>query len=328
MFLCLKLCFVACMHAHTPTHPGSCSGSREDELLPTLGERCSCVSGHLVSCCRLRQEWSQLSQTQKQRYITAVKTASANPLYRPAYIHIMKLYLEAFESVVLNENPDTSLFFPWHRYYLGLYEDLLRAIDMSVTIPYWDWSLTPDRPYESQVFDPVLGFGNSTDNVTHCINSGPFREGVFNTTPQAGEGCVKRTYRNFPFFNRQLLDSTLSVPATSFTQFHSALQLFFHFQIRCFVGGTMCTNYASEDPVYLLLLAQLDRLLDAWQREDQGRAEARYSEDPSRLFPTLGNSTEQLKVSDYSSNKELPYGVSVCYSEPPPPLPVVMPDPE
>lgn len=254
-------------------------------------------------------------------------TAATDPLYRPAYIRIMQLYLEAFESVVLNENPDTSLFFPWHRYYLSLYEDLLRAIDRSVTIPYWDWTLTPGRPYESQVFDPVLGFGNSTDNITHCVDSGPFQEGEFRMTPRAGGGCVKRTYRTFPFFNRQLLDSILSVPATSFTQFHAALQLFFHFQIRCFVGGTMCTNFASEDPVYLLLLSQLDRLLDSWQRRDEERGNERFGDDPTLLAPTLEGASGELKVSEYTSNKDLPYGVAVCYSDPPPPLPVTV-DPE
>ena len=87
---------------------GSCSGSGEEEILQSLGERCSCVAGQLVSCCRLRQEWSQLSLAQRQRYIAAVTTVSTDPLYRPAYIQIMQLYLEAFESVVLNEDPQTS----------------------------------------------------------------------------------------------------------------------------------------------------------------------------------------------------------------------------
>ena len=90
----------------------------------------------------------------------------------------------------------------------------------------------------------------------------------------------------------------------------------------------MCTNFASEDPVYLLLLAQLDRLLDAWQRQDEERGAVRYSDDPSPLVPTLNSVSEELKVSDYSSNKELPYGVSVCYSVPPPPLPAVTAEPE
>ena len=316
--VCVCVC-VACA--------GSCSGSGEEEILQSLGERCSCVAGQLVSCCRLRQEWSQLSLAQRQRYIAAVTTVSTDPLYRPAYIQIMQLYLEAFESVVLNEDPQTSLFFPWHRYYLNLYEDLLRVVDRSVTVPYWDWTLDAERQYESQVFDPVLGFGNTADNATRCVDSGPFREGEFHMTPQAGEGCVTRTYRNFPFFNRQLLDSILSVPASSFGQLHSALQLFFHFQIRCFVGGTMCTNFATEDPVYLLLLAQLDRLLDVWQSRDEHRAEVRYTDDATPLAPTLEGGAVFLKVSDYSSNKELPYATAVCYTEPPP-VPASTAEPE
>ena len=296
---------------------GSCSGSGEHEFLVELGERCRCVAGNLVSCCRLRQEWSQLSPTQQQRYIAAVMTASSDPLYRPIYAQIMRLYLEAFESVVLNEDPDTSLFFPWHRYYLSLYEDLLRVVDGSVTIPYWDWTLNPENSYESEVFAPALGFGNSTNNISYCVESGPFREGQFRMTPQAGEGCVKRRYHSFPFFNRQLLDSIISLPAGSFDQLHSALQQFFYSQIRCFVGGTMCTNFASEDPIYLLLLAQLDRLLDHWQSLDDDRSVVRYRDDPTPLVPTHEGTSKLFKVSDYSSNKELPYGTAVCYTEPP-----------
>ena len=287
-----------------------------------------CVSSHLESCCRYRQEWSQLSPEQQSRYITAVKTASSDPQYRSIYNHIMQLYLEAFESVVLNDDADTSLFFPWHRYYLHLYEDLLRVIDRSVTIPYWDWTMNPGKPYESQVFNPDLGFGNSIDNVTLCVNSGPFREDEFLITPQAGVNrCIRRTYGDFPFFNRQLLRSILSLPATSFDQFHSTVQLFFHFPIRCFVGGTMCTNFASQDPLYLLLLAQLDRILDEWQRSDEDRATVRYADDSSSITHTL-EPTDELKVSDYSSNKKLPYGAAVCYSEVPPLQPVTLNDPE
>jgi hypothetical protein len=308
---------------------GSCSGSGEEEVLPGLGERCSCVGGQLTSCCRLRQEWSQLTAEQQLRYLSAVRTAASDPVYRPTYAKIMQLYFDAFQSVVMNDDPDVSLFFPWHRYYLALYEDLLRVIDRSVTIPYWDWTMHPQKPYESQVFDPVLGFGNSANNVTHCVDSGPFRKGDFNMTLRNGDTCIRRTYGNFPFFNRQLLDSVLSVPADSFGQFHSALQLFFHFQIRCFVGGTMCTNFASEDPLYLLLLAQLDRLLHRWQALDQARALVRYSDDASPLSPTLeGRSSELLKVSDYSSNKELPHGAAVCYSQAPPPIPATNTNPE
>ena len=283
-----------------------------------LGERCRCVAGQLGSCCRYRREWSQLTPEEQLHYLVAVTTASSDPRYRPFYVHIMQLYLEAFESVVMSDDPTSSQFFPWHRYYLHLYEDLLRVIDRSVTIPYWDWTVHPQKPYDSPVFDPILGFGNSVDNVTHCINSGPFRQGDFAMTPQAGGGCIRRTFGDFPFLNRQLLNSILSLPASSFDQFHSTLQLFFHFPIRCFIGGTMCTTFASEDPVYLLLLAQLDRLLHVWQAQDDERASVRYANDPTPLPHTLEMTVVKLTVSDYSSNKQLPYGTSVCYSQEPP----------
>ena len=203
-----------------------------------------------------------------------------------------------------------------YRYYLHLYEDLLRVIDRSVTIPYWDWTVHSEKPYDSDVFDPILGFGGSSDNVTLCVTSGPFQQREFAMTPQTGGGCIRRMYGDFPFLNRQLLSRILSLPASSFNDFHSTLQLFFHFPIRCSIGGTMCRNFASEDPVYLLLLTQLDRLLALWQSSDEERALVRYSHDTSPLVHTLEGSGT-LKVSDYSSNEQLPYGASVCYSDAP-----------
>ena len=306
---------------------GSCSGVGV-EVLDDLGERCRCVLGRLESCCRYRQEWTQLTPDQQLRYIAAVKTAASDPRYRPIYLSIMQLYRDSFDAVVLNTDWSSSQFFPWHRYYLQLYEDLLRVVDGSVTVPYWDWTVSPAKPYDSPVFDTELGFGNSADNLTSfCVNSGPFQRGEFSVAPSAGGGCVRRTYGEFGFPNRQFLDTTLSLPANSFSEFHQTLQLFVHFNIRCFVGGTMCTNFASNDPLYLLLLARLDHLLDHWQGLDGERAVAGYTTNSAPLFATLREESE-LKVSDYSRNKNLPHGTSVCYSELPDTLPSSIADPE
>ena len=285
-----------------------------------LGQRCRCVDGRLESCCRFRREWSQLTSEEQQRYIAAVITASSDPTYRTVYVQIMQLYLQAFSDVVLNVSSDTSQFFLWHRYYLQLYENLLRVVDDSVTIPYWDWTTHPGKPYDSPVFDPSDGFGNSIDNDTQCVNSGPLREGEFSVSTLAGGGCIRRTYSDFPFLHRDLISGILSLPATSFSEVHSMLQQYLHLTIRCYIGGTMCTNFAAEDPLYLLLLSQLDRLLDQWQAMDRDRAIVRYAEDTSPLIHTL-NTSSKLKVSDYVSNKELPYSTSVCYSEQPPQSP-------
>ena len=295
-------------------HSDTCNTT--DEVIDGFGRKCACVSNQLQSCCRYRREWSQLSPFEQLRYINAVKTATTTPKYQSLYNRIIELYLESFDTVVLNTRWETSQFFPWHRYFLHLYEDLLRVIDRSVTIPYWDWTVYPAEPYRSPVFDTMLGFGDSADNVTGCVSSGPFREGEFNVTPSAGGGCIRRRYRDFPFYNRQLFNAILSIPADSFDEFHQTMQLFVHLNARCYLRGTMCSNHAANDPLYLLLLARLDVVLDSWQALDEERATVRFANDTTPLARTLGEAS--LRVSDYSSNSNLPYGAAVCYSALPP----------
>ena len=279
-----------------------------DEVLDGSGHLCSCQTG---SCCRYRQEWSQLSPDQQLHYISAVQTVNSDPDLRAIYTRILELYQEAFDSVVLERNWEVSHFFPWIRYYLQLYEDFLRAIDSSITIPYWDWTAYPNRPYDSPVFDAELGFGNSADNATSCVNSGPFREGEFSVPSSlgGGGGCIKRTYEeNFSFYTRETMDNLLVLPPDSFGKFYQTLHLLIHLETRCFVGGTMCTDYASSDPLYLLLLARLDLVFDQWQSLQEL---VRYSNDFTSLEPVLKG--RRFTASSYSSNTNLPYNTAVCY---------------
>ena len=228
----------------------------------------------------------------------------------------MELYSEAFDGVVLNTAAERSQFLPWHRYYLQLYEDLLRAVDPSITLPYWDWTTHPTYPLGSSVFNRVFGFGDSIDSETKCVSSGPFREGEFSIASSGNKECIRRKYDSSFLYNRQFFNQTLEIPAERFDEFHSTLQLLIHFNTRCSLGGTMCSSRAPNDPLYLLLLTRLDLLLDQWQSLDAERASVRYSTDFTPLAPTLGEA--RLRVRDYSSNSQLPFGTAVCYSPLPP----------
>ena len=248
-----------------------------------------------------------------QRYISAVKTIATNPQFQELYNQLVQNYRTSFDTVAQSTVSNSSQFFPWQRYFLLEYEDLLRLVDTEITIPYWDWTLLPSTPYDSTVFDSQTGFGNSADSNTTCVNSGPFREGEFEVTPSAGGGCLRRLYNNRTYPSRQLIEQDiLSQPASNFEEFHSSLQLFIHLNLRCFVGGHMCSMDAANDPLYPLHLTRVDLTLNRWQSSSPDRAAVRYMNENIRLALSLD---DNLLVSDFSSNTDLPYGTCIIYSQ-------------
>lgn len=263
-------------------------------------------------CCRQRQDWTTLSLTEKQGYINAVKTVSTSPEFQPLYNELVKRYKDSFNTIAQYTMSESSQFFPWHRYFLLEYENLLKMVDPLISIPYWDWSLKPTKPYKSSVFDPDSGFGDSADNASMCVSSGPFREGVFTVTPSAKGTCLKREYTALQYPSRLHIENEfLSLGAESFDQFHNSIQLFVSLNARCYVGGHMCTEEAANDPLYLLLLARIDLILHRWQSMDEERAAVRYGDEKDSLVLTFDDS---LTVSDFSANSALPYGVCVQYA--------------
>lgn len=248
-----------------------------------------------------------------QRYISAIKTIATNPQFQELYNQLVQKYRTSFDTVAQSTVSNSSQFFPWQRYFLLEYEDLLRLVDTEITIPYWDWTLLPSTPYDSTVFDPQTGFGNSADSNTTCVNSGPFREGEFEVTPSAGGGCLRRLYNNRTYPSRQLIEQDiLSQPASNFEEFHSSLQLFIHLNLRCFVGGHMCSMDAANDPLYPLHLTRVDLMLNRWQSSSPDRAAVRYMNENIPLALSLDDSS---LVSAFSSNTDLPYGTCIIYAQ-------------
>ena len=52
-----------------------------------------------------------------------------------------------------------SEFLPWHRWFILEMENLLKEVDCRVTIPYWDWSLVSNDPFNDTMLfsDDYLG---------------------------------------------------------------------------------------------------------------------------------------------------------------------------
>ncbi len=160
------------------------------------------------------------------------------------------------------------------------------------------------------MFDSDTGFGNESNPDTNCVITGPFREDVFEVTSANGStSCLTRQYQNYTFFNRNILDMALG--ANSFEEYHNFVQLFVSVNIRCFIGGELCSTNAASDPLLLLHLARLDLLVQEWQDRDNSNLVVQPSTKDNNLTQTLDPS---LRVSDFCFNEKLAYETCVRYA--------------
>ena len=275
------------------------------------GRQCTCVGGQVVDCCRVRVDFAGMSSEDKNRFISAIIRVATDPQFKPRYDALVALYKSSSDTDAQGTQPSTSQFLPWNRYFMIQYENLLREIDCKITLPYWDWTALPLNPYLSPVFDPLTGFGDTSRSNDSCVSSGPFNFNDFSITPSAGGGCLKRDYRVQMFPTRAIVEQDLlTLSATSFNEFHQFLQVLIHTNVRCYIGGQMCSPDAANDPLYLLHLAQIDFLFDRWQRIDPSRLNVRFASDNSTLSLT------NLMVSQFANNNALADDVCILYDHP------------
>ena len=302
-----------------------------NKTMDTFGRVCTCNYKN-NNCCRYRQDWSSLTPAQKHRYIAAVLEVSSNSTYKPLYQELLKRYRSSFSTLAQSTDSGSSQFLHWHRYFLLEYEDLLRLVHRDITIPYWDWSARQE-PYSANVFDPDFGFGDSSDPITGCVTSGPFREGEFNIWPFASsfsssssssfsafspsdnKSCLTRDYGDFVFPSINILKQLLSLDSNMFTIFHNSVQVFLGLNIRCFVGGKMCTTDAASDPLFLLHLSRLDYFVQHWQDQNPNNTITRpeHGSPSAILVHTLDNT---LLLSNFSRSDHLAYSSCVKYAPP------------
>jgi len=291
----------------------TCDGSKLNDAVDRCARRCQCVNGRLVNCCRVRRDYVDLTREDRLAYINAFITIVFDPIYQNRYNDLIALYRASFQNnASQSTSPQNSQFFVFARYFMLEYEDILKDINCSLTIPYWDWTPFPTTPYSAAVWSNDDGFGDTSRAEDGCVITGPVRIGAFFVSPSAGSGCLRRDYRNQRFPSRDIVARDL-LPLTmnEFDEFHRFLQLFIGLNVQCFVGGTMCSSDAANDPVFLLHLAQLDSLLTRWQLLGAGRDRVRYATDNGPLIFSPG-----FTVAQFSSNLNLPYGNCILYDPP------------
>ncbi|KAM0304125.1 hypothetical protein ACHAO8_011397 [Botrytis cinerea] len=136
---------------------------------------------------------------------------------------------------------------------------------------YWDWTLDAGNATKSPLWSNESGFGGNGSSAEHCLEDGP----LASMRPKYPEPhCLRR---NFQFdiqaahFTTPVIDDLIS-SAKTYHEFRRGLESGPHKWIHLGIGGEMPTPGSTNDPIFFLHHAQIDRLWWKWQhRKPNGR---------------------------------------------------------
>ena len=271
--------------------------------------RYKCKDGYLVSCYRVRKEFTMMSLAERRRFIDVLKLVSTDPRYRSEYERLATLH-SRIPSEFLHHMP--QIFLPWHRWYLLEFENLLREIDCRVTIPYWNWSKDAVHWTRGSELEDVWnpgphGLGGDGVLPHKCVMDGAFKESQFTLATAAVGGCLKRKF-NFSCNLQNQRDALSLLRVDDFLAFEHTIRETFHPTFHDCVGGHMFHHTtASFTPEFWIHDGFIDKLWTDWQGKDtadkfQYYTNVSYTMPGSERFPW-----EYLDVHD------LPGGVKVLY---------------
>ncbi|KAI9594508.1 hypothetical protein BDF19DRAFT_339790, partial [Syncephalis fuscata] len=207
-----------------------------------------------------RREIRTLSTQERQAYIKAIKELQKGS--RPSrFDEYAKIHDEARDYA-----HNYALFFPWHRYYLALYERDLQKSSPDTMLPYWDWSIDSQAPSASIIFRPDY-FGGDGRDGDKCVTDGQFANmQIYYPRP----GCLTRDFSESPssmraFYSPELLQGIIT-RAKSYNAFREQLEMIPHGVVHMGIGGMMSTMHSSNDPIFFMHHGMIDKLWTQWQK--------------------------------------------------------------
>lgn len=207
------------------------------------------IIGIVYSQCSnplIRQEWRQMSNSQKSIFLSAIQTLKNNPQGTEPPTWNYNQFADCHWDYQVN-NHDKPAFFVWHREFIHYFEQALQRIDSSITLPYWDWTLDSQNPVASNLLTPSY-FGLNGDPVTNCMVEGVAAgwNGASNSN-----GCLKRCNTFGTLFPPEGVNGLISA-ATSYEMLQKAIENGPHGAVHMQLGGS-CGDFSkmssTNDPV-------------------------------------------------------------------------------
>ncbi|XP_020613196.1 uncharacterized protein LOC110051510 [Orbicella faveolata] len=254
---------------------------------------------------------------ERERHINVIRTASTDPSFKADYDELINDHRILFVSGI----HESTHFLTWHRYFMLLYENLLRRVDCNFTVAYWDWSLVSSDPFSTANREDLwhsanTGFGGDGVDPTGCVQTGPFREDEWSlvplpagSPPEPGRRCLSRMFNGNPP-DSVAVEEVLRKSADDFSDFELMLRINLHDVVHCVIDGTMCSIDSASAPEFFLHHGFIDKIWDDWQKKSDAHKNA--------FFPSVdgfmpGTQVRPVDVIDLSSQ---PGGVRVEYQPP------------
>lgn len=223
----------------------------------------------------VRKNQSTLTAQEKQNFVDAVLALKANGTYNQ-FVQQHRDSM-AMSNMWAHHGP---AFLPWHREFLRRFELALQAVNPTVNLPYWNWTVDNSptssiwsndfmggngRPSDGRVMTGPFAFDNGNWNLN--VNDDPGQD----LRRRLGQGasslpsatqvnqCVAVTpYDSAPW-------NTTSNPS-----FRNMLEGWIgpgqiHNRVHVWVGGSMLASTSPNDPVFFLHHCNVDRLWAIWQ---------------------------------------------------------------
>uniref|UniRef100_A0A914DJI4 Tyrosinase copper-binding domain-containing protein n=1 Tax=Acrobeloides nanus TaxID=290746 RepID=A0A914DJI4_9BILA len=257
----------------------------------------------------IRKEYRMLSDDERIRYHNAVNQLKNSRMYELfAYWH----YHYAQEGGA-HQGPAFAL---WHREYIKRYEIALKAVDPTVSLPYWDSVLDEnlDDPLDSVLWSDELMGRTYMDKDIGYVYTGPFGDwttlSVYNRDPVPnrtdpefheyrkvlGGTRIKRVFNStIPLFAEEIVQGILSNTSINriFTsptaregcavrmRWNTGLEYSLevaHGSVHNFVGGDFANpQTAANDPLFFMLHSFVDYIWEVWRQTHQAEQEREYS---------------------------------------------------
>lgn len=288
----------------------SCSG--KGFVYDECNRRCRCKDDHLTDCHRIRKDFISMPLEERRRYVSALKVVSNEAPYKSTYELVTILHPKFF--YIIHEKP---FFFPWHRWYLFAFENLLRHVDCRVTVPYWNWARAVSRKRIwrhtdiRDIWNPgPHGLGGDGESRSRCVRTGPFKAGKWSLPSWLSSECLSRNFDHKYYLPGEwYVNYLIKIPWNKFPKFESGVRDYMHNDLHNAVGGTMALDESANAPEFWSHHAFLDKIWSDWQ--DRGpKYKFAYYRSINRTLP--GSNHFGWEFMDLQNQ---PHCVRVLYEE-------------